>query len=207
MEILNLLSCHFPRIVKNNVFLGSFPNNHHFFSPTSPSCPAGVLSYPSSAGTVGGTLLSDDPLPGYPIIPSSHPFMLNVFSTHQKPWFMVWSFVFFPWKNYTHLGPFIGVFLFGRMGWTSPSGHRMRWESPCDRLAQAVSVSRTCCHGAYEQLDLLGMLKDLQTLVLHQVKKCESWPSEMGTRKRRNPRWTQKTLGFRKFRPKKRCPK
>lgn len=30
MEILNLLSCHFPGIVKNNVFLGSFPNNHHF---------------------------------------------------------------------------------------------------------------------------------------------------------------------------------
>lgn len=29
-------------------------------------------------------------------------------------------------------------------------------------LCQAVSVSRTCCHGAYEQLDLLGMLKDLQ---------------------------------------------
>ncbi|CAK9000840.1 Hypothetical protein (Fragment) [Durusdinium trenchii] len=27
---------------------------------------------------------------------------------------------------------------------------------------EAVSVSRTCCHGAYEQLDLLGMLKDLQ---------------------------------------------
>lgn len=29
-------------------------------------------------------------------------------------------------------------------------------------LCEAVSVSRTCCHGAYEQLDLLGMLKDLQ---------------------------------------------
>ena len=34
---------------------------------------------------------------------------------------------------------------------------------------QAVSVSRTCCHGAYEQLDLLGMLKDLQKLVLQPV--------------------------------------
>ena len=34
---------------------------------------------------------------------------------------------------------------------------------------QAVSVSRTCCHGAYEQLDLLGMLKDLQKLVLQLV--------------------------------------
>ena len=30
-------------------------------------------------------------------------------------------------------------------------------------------MSRTCCHGAYEQLDLLGMLKDLQKLVLQLV--------------------------------------
>ena len=29
-------------------------------------------------------------------------------------------------------------------------------------LCEAVSVSRNVCHGAYEQLDLLGMLKDLQ---------------------------------------------
>lgn len=75
MEILNLLSCHFPRIVKNNVIFGFISQQSPFSSPTSPSCPscpAGVLSYPSSAGTVGGTLLSDDPLPGYPIIPSSH---------------------------------------------------------------------------------------------------------------------------------------
>lgn len=86
---------------------------------------------------------------------------------------MVWSFFFFPCKNYTYLGPFIGVF-FSVGGWD---------EAPLKWPSQAVSVSRTCCHGAYEQLDLLGMLKDLQTLVLHQVKTCGSWPSEMGTRK------------------------
>ena len=48
---------------------------------------------------------------------------------------------------------------------------------------QAVSVSRTCCHGAYEQLDLLGMLKDLQQLSLHwwsrpsKCTKSNNWPT------------------------------
>ena len=42
---------HFPNLI--------FPNEHPRLALLS-----GVLSYSSSAGTLGGTLLSDDPLPG-----------------------------------------------------------------------------------------------------------------------------------------------